>query len=114
VQPRGWRLRIEDILGAIDRVRSFTIGMSYEDFAADEKTVAAVRYYIVVIGEAANHVPSEIADRFADVPWSKMRGMRNVLVHAYFSARTEVLWATATINLPALVEPLRRLLDSAA
>jgi len=63
VPPRNWRLRIEDILNAVGRIERFTRGLAFETFANDERTVAAVSYELVVIGEAAKNVPVEVRQR---------------------------------------------------
>jgi uncharacterized protein with HEPN domain len=73
--PRGWRLRIEDILEAIDTIGGYTAGHSSESFAADRKTVEAVAYNAAVIGEAARHIPAAVQARHPKIPWGKMRGM---------------------------------------
>ena len=49
--PRNWRLRIEDILDAVGRIERFTRGLVFETFANDERTIAAVSYELVVIGD---------------------------------------------------------------
>ena len=54
--PREWRLRIEDILAAIERVQRHTQGLDLSSFIADEKTVDAVCFCYGVIGEAARHI----------------------------------------------------------
>jgi uncharacterized protein with HEPN domain len=68
--PRNWKMRIEDILEAIDEIASFTHGMTFETFAADRRTVRAVLYDFVIIGEAARHIPSEseLAERVMAMP----------------------------------------------
>jgi uncharacterized protein with HEPN domain len=110
VPPREWRLRIEDIVAAIERVERYTAGMSLAAFEADEKTVEAVAYCFIVIGEAARHVPDDIAAANPDVPWAEMRAMRNIAVHEYFGVTLETLWKTSRDDLPPLVERLRALL----
>lgn len=109
-----WRLRIEDILESVEKIGRFTKDMSLEDFTGDEKTVDAVVRNISVIGEAARHVPEEIRERYPDVPWSEMRGMRNVVVHEYASVSIPIVWQTAKRNLPPLVPILRRILENEA
>jgi len=47
---------------------------------------------ITVLGEAAKHVPDEVAEKYPSIPWDKMRAIRNVLVHMYFGVRKEILW----------------------
>jgi len=110
VPPREWRLRIEDILAAIERVQRYTAGLDLASFLADEKTVDAVCFCYGVIGEAARHVPDEVVAAHPDLPWAEMRAMRNVVVHEYFGVTPETLWKTAREDLPALVDRLRRLL----
>lgn len=82
--PRDWRVRLEDILEAVHNLQTYIQGMSFEDFAADRKTMSAAAYEIGIIGEAARHVPDEIRERYPQIPWHKMRAIRNVVVHEYF------------------------------
>ena len=110
--PREWRLRVEDILDAIGHVGRYTTGLTYEAFASDERTIEAVSYNLAVIGEAASNMPPEIQTHYPDIPWAKMRGMRNVLVHQYADVDPALLWDTCQYDLPPLVPQLRRLLEA--
>jgi uncharacterized protein with HEPN domain len=103
--PREWRIRIEDILGAIDLIHEYTQGMDRPAFGADRRTVDAVVRNLIIIGEAATHVPDDVATAHPEIPWARMRGMRNLAVHEYFGVDEDVLWDTVTVNLPVL-EPL--------
>lgn len=106
---RGWELRIRDMLGAVERIGRYTAGMTQEQFARDEKTVEAVCFALVVIGEAASRVSEEDQARAPELPWRKMRGMRNIAVHEYFGLDLETLWLTATRDVAALKPLLERL-----
>ncbi len=106
---RGWALRVRDIVGAIDRIARYTAGMTQEQFAGDEKTVEAVCFALVVIGEASARVSEEEQARVPEIPWRKMRGMRNIAVHEYFGLDVQTLWLTATRDVPALKPLLERL-----
>ena len=100
---------------AAEKVGRFTEGMSFEDFGRDEKTVdAVVRNISVMIGEAARHIPEEVRERYPAVPWSEMRGMRNVVVHEYASINVAIVWQTVRRNLPPLVPMLREILEKKA
>ncbi len=112
MHSRGWRVRIEDILEAISRVERYTAGMDLEAFRADEKTVDAVVRNLEVVGEAARYVPREIEERHPGVPWDKMRGIRNVLIHEYFGASVPIIWQTLKEDLPPLVPLLRGILEA--
>ena len=65
---RDWRLRVRDILHAVERLENFTRGLTLETFVQDERTIAAVSYELVVIGEAAKNVPPEVQEAAPDVP----------------------------------------------
>lgn len=108
---REWTLRVEDILEAIERIEVYTAGLTFESFAADRKTVDAVVRNIEIIGEASGYVPEEIQRRYPDIPWSRMRGMRNVLIHRYDEVSLPILWETIRRRLPPLVSPLRAILE---
>ncbi len=110
--PRSWRLRIEDILAAVDAILQYTAGMDRTTFAGDRRTVDAVVRNLIVIGEAAGHVPDEVVAATPQIPWARIRGMRNLAVHEYFGLDSDILWDTVTGNLPGLLPELRRLLES--
>lgn len=99
---RNWQLRFEDILEAIDRIQHYTNGLNFDQWQKDIKTIDAVIRNLEIIGEAANHIPPEIQTLYPDIPWHKMRGIRNILVHEYFGVDTEVLWRTTQEDLPGL------------
>jgi uncharacterized protein with HEPN domain len=108
--PRGWRLRVEDILEAINKTQRYVSDLSFDEFCADDKVIDAVVRNLEVIGEAARHIPPEIESRYTDVPWGEMRGMRNILVHEYFGINLSILWHTVKENLPPVIEDLEKLL----
>ncbi|MBI4317736.1 MAG: DUF86 domain-containing protein [Chloroflexi bacterium] len=109
--PRDWRLLIKDILESITKIRRYTAGTTFESFSSDEKTVDAVVRNIGIIGEAARHIPQHIEEQYPDVPWSEMRGIRNVVIHLYFGVDLPILWTTVQHNLPPLVSRLQEILD---
>jgi uncharacterized protein with HEPN domain len=111
VSSRSWQERIEEILICAHNIKDFTAGMSLEDFLDDPRTVRAVAYEFTTIGEAARVIPADIQERYPDVPWGKMQGIRNVLVHKYFRLDEEILWKAALEDIPPLIEALEKLAD---
>jgi len=99
---REWRLRLEDMLEAIERIARYTSGMDLTRFANDDKTVDAVVRNLEVIGEAARNTPDEVTRQHSEIPWEKMRGIRNLLVHEYFGVDVSIVWLTITGDLPPL------------
>lgn len=99
---RHERLRILDILGAIDKISSYVEGMNYEDFLSDHKTQDAVVRNIEIIGEAVRSLPADFTERHTEVPWGEIVAMRNVIVHQYFGILPDVVWDVIKNELPAL------------
>jgi uncharacterized protein with HEPN domain len=86
--------------------------MDPDEFIRDRRTVDAVARNLIIIGEAAGHVPEEVCKRAPEVPWIDMRAMRNFIVHEYFGVSEQVIWDTVREDLPSIIDPLRRLLES--
>jgi uncharacterized protein with HEPN domain len=99
---RDERLRILDILDAIDRITSYVEGMSYGDFLADRKTQDAVTRNIEIIGEAARSLSGDFKEQHADIPWADIVGIRNIIVHQYFGILPDVVWDVIRNELPLL------------
>jgi uncharacterized protein with HEPN domain len=112
MRTRDYRDYLKDILDAINEVDIFTRGLSYEHFKDDRKTVNAVVRSIEVIGEAAKRIPKAIREKHSGVPWKKMAGMRDKLIHEYFGIDLEILWKAAQKEIPVLKQPIQDVLDS--
>lgn len=108
---KDWRVRIDDILEAIDRSRSYVERLDLETFAADQRTIDAVARNLEIIGEAANKVPQDVLERHPLVPWSKMAEIRHVLIHEYHAVDADTLYRTVINDLPPLVPMLKAVLD---
>ena len=93
---RGYRLYLQDIFTAMGTAQSFVEGMDFETFVADVKTVSAVIRQLEIIGEATKNVPMAIRQKYPEVPWRDMAGMRDWLIHVYFKADTTLVWETVT------------------
>jgi uncharacterized protein with HEPN domain len=74
---------LDDIATAINEAEEFTRDMKYEAFASDRKTINAVIRSLEVLGEATKRIPASFRQMHPDIPWSKMAGMRDVLIHDY-------------------------------
>ena len=105
--PREWRVRLDDMVQAAERALGYVQGLTYEQFAADRRTVDAVSYAIVVIGEAASALKDVGPTLAPEIPWVDIRGMRNRVAHEYFGVDVRLLWETVREDLPSLLGDLR-------
>ena len=101
---------LEDILDAIQKVAKFIEGMTFDQFASDDKTAFAVIRALEIIGEATKHIPEEVRRNYPRLPWREMAGIRDKLIHEYFGVNLEVVWKTATEDLPKLEPEIRLIL----
>ncbi len=111
VPRRSWRLRVEDTLQAITRIRDYVADYDLDGFCADQRTIDAVVRNLEIVGEASRHVPSEVQQRYPSLPWTEMRAMRNLLSHAYFLVDLEIVWKTVRDDLPKLEPALAEILN---
>ncbi len=84
--------------------------MTYEDFENDERTVDAVIRNLEIIGEAARNIPLELRDKYSDIPWRRIVGLRNVVIHDYFGVDLEIIWEIITKDLLDLKEKIKGIL----
>ena len=100
---------INDILNSIEESMEFTGGMTFDEFSLDKKTINAVIRSLEVLGEAARKIPDDLRQQAPEVPWEKMTGMRNKLIHEYFGVDLEIVWAVIKEELPPLIHYLNKL-----
>ena len=107
---RGDDARLLDIVLAGRKVAGFISGVPRDKFTDDQMRVSATIREISVVGEAAMNVSAIFREAHAGIPWKVLRGMRDVLVHAYHRTDFDVVIKTAYYALPRIVAALEPLL----
>jgi uncharacterized protein with HEPN domain len=112
MRKRDYGDYIQDILDSIDDIRDFVAGMTFDQFTKDRKTINAVIRSIEVIGEAAKRIPESLRSKHPEIPWKKMAGMQDKMIHEYAGVDLEILWKVATEEIPLIKPPMQNVLSS--
>ncbi len=107
---------LDHMLEAAQQACAYIEGLDKAAFLEDKRTQQAVILNLVILGEAVTKLINQdepFVDRYPDVPWRSMKGMRNRLAHGYFDINLEVVWDTVQTALPRLLAQLPAIRDAA-
>jgi uncharacterized protein with HEPN domain len=99
-----------DIIQAGKLIADFIGGMEKASFLVDKRTQSAVLHQLLIIGEAVKRLSGKFRTEHPQIPWTKMAGMRDVLIHAYDIVDLDQVWQTATVNIPRVISQLEPLI----
>ncbi len=99
-EDRTYKMFLEDIQTAMQRIAEYVEGYDFKAFKKDNKTVDAVIRNFEIIGEASKKLPAEIKKKYSTVPWEEMYYLRNKISHEYFGIDYEIIWDIASNYLP--------------
>ena len=97
---RATPLLVEDIWEAIEKIQRYVAGLDHDAFIKDDKTIDSVVRNLKIIGEVANRVPEDFRARHTEIEWHRIIGLRNRIVHDYFSIDVEIVWEIVQKDLP--------------
>ena len=89
----------------------FINNLTFEEFTNDKKTILSVTKCIEVVGEATKHIPDSIREKYPDIPWNDLAGIRDRLVHGYFKVNLVIVWTTVTQEFPELRPKMEKVLN---
>ena len=108
--PREYEDYLRDLLDAIEKIQNFIKDLEFENFKKDDKTKFAVIRGLEIIGEATKHISEEVRNKYPEIPWKEMAGMRDILAHDYFGVDEETVWLTAKEKIPQLKPAIEKIL----
>lgn len=108
---RDDRVRLQHMLDAALEIEQYVQSSAREDLNRDRRLVHSLVHLLEIIGEAATQVSEELRGNAPGIPWSVIVGMRNRLIHAYFSINLNVVWSTSTEDIPLLITELKKILS---
>jgi len=99
-------IRILHILDAITEIESYIQGANKDSFVNNSMMFNATLHQLEIIGEAANGLSEEFILNHPEIPWARIIGLRNLIIHEYFGVDDQTIWSIVTINIPQLKQYL--------
>ena len=112
MSKRDSKLLLLDIKESIEKIKRYTLGISFEDFINDNKTCDAVIRNFEIIGEAANRLNDEIKEKYPSINWHRIRGFRNRIVHDYMVVDYNIVWTIIQSDIQQLLHDIQNVIDN--
>ena len=110
---REWRFYVSDMLGFAENVVVYTDGLDQERFVASALNYDATVHNLILLGEAATHVPDKVRDFAGEIDWKQIVATRNRLIHGYMGINDDIVWDIIQNEIPVLITQLESLIKAA-
>lgn len=104
--------RFKHMLDSTQAILSFVKGKRRTSLDKERVLVSAILREFEIIGEAANRISKKTQEKFSEIPWKELVGMRNRLIHAYFDVDYDIIWKTIREYLPDFQKQLKAVIVS--
>lgn len=105
-------LLLEDIEKSCTKVIRFTEGLYKEEVLHDELRADAILLNLHIIGEAVKKLPDDFRDRYSEVAWREIAGLRDIIAHAYFALDFDIIWDAVERDVPALRDAVKKIIQA--
>lgn len=110
---RSLRLYLADILESItNKIQNYAGDLTYGQLCEDERTLDAITYNLQIIGEATKQIPDSLRDKYPQIEWQKIAGLRDIIAHAYFKVNTKIVWSIMQAKLLPLKSCIQLILQN--
>lgn len=99
------------IVTDLEFIIKYTNSLSYEEFMHNELVNSAISMKFIQISENSKKLPLEFIEKYEFIPWNKISGLRNRIVHDYGNIQLDIIYDTATKDIPILLDQINEILD---
>lgn len=105
-------ISVRDIYEAGQAAINYAKGLTKEEILADQMRLQAIKYQLIVIGEAAVRLSDSFRNNHPKITWREMIGMRNILVPQYHWVELDIIWGVVQNSVPALISKIEPLISA--
>jgi len=110
MSKRDYIIRLRHMLDHAHEIVRITSGKTLADLDTDRLLDLALLHLITIIGEAASRIPADERNKYSEIQWAQISGMRNHIVHEYDVVDYDILWETVTEDIPRLISALEKII----
>lgn len=111
MSKRNDRISMRQMLDSARHAHAMALGRKRSDLDLDYMFQLALTRLVEIIGEAASRVSKPTREKYRQIPWADIVGMRNRLIHGYDVVDLNLLWNTVETDLPQLIEQLEEIIE---
>ncbi len=108
----GDDIRLKHILDAINEIEKYIENVSFEHFISNSMMFNASLRQLEIIGEASNRLSENLLNNHPTIPWARIIGLRNLVIHEYFGIDDITIWNVIKINLPELKAQIEKIIKN--
>lgn len=108
-KPKDPSIFLGHILDNIEKIENDFANLSETEYSQNVNIQDATLRRLEVIGEAVKNLPLAFRKKYSNVPWKKMAGMRDVLIHEYFGVEMYLVWKIAITDIPKLKKQILKI-----
>ena len=101
---------LQDIQNSVTKIFKYTANIDYQEFISNDMVKDAVERNFEIIGEAVKNLSEDFRNKYPNIPFKQIAGMRDKLIHDYFGVDYEIVWKTITDKLPEFSKNIKNLI----